>query len=277
MALVCLSVVLDGQPIISWTVFSVMPGETFFSLYEKLQAGSVEVFQQFSSKLQRSRLSRAHVGTAKDSMSIVDNCLPIDEVCRQFGSFCRLHGERQEVASTQAASQRPQVLNAFQIMMASQLAQSKLNELPQPISTPKTKKDKMFNDLVTLFNEKKWKWSDGGDTHGRKFIVNLRDTLWYIDGHHSILEHQSCSIPEPFNKFVGYNTPEKSKHRKRQIGNLSRDSLTKHVQALRQSQITSWMQQPRWRELRDCVGKLTTVLEDHCTYLQEKCKSEIKT
>ena len=135
MALVCLSVVLDGQPIISWTVFSVMP-ETFFSLYEKLQAGSVEVFQQFSSKLQWSRLSRAHVGTAKDSMSIVDNCLPIDEVCRQFGSFCRLHGERQEVASTQAASQRPQVLNAFQIMMASQLAQSKL---PQPISTSKTK------------------------------------------------------------------------------------------------------------------------------------------
>ena len=214
MALVCLSVVLDGQLVISWTVFSVLLEETFFSLYEKLQAGSVELFQQFTAKLQWSRLSCAHVGAAKDSMSVVDNRLPIDEVCQQFGSFCRLHGERQEVASTQAASQRPVVLNAFQIMMASQLVQRKLSEPPLPINTPKNKKDKMFNDIVTLFNQKKWKWSNEGDTHGKKFINDLRDALWYIDGHHSILEQRSCSIPEPFNKFVGYNTPEKSKHRK---------------------------------------------------------------
>ena len=79
-------------------------------------------------------------------MSAVDNHLPIDEVCRQFGSFCRLHGERQEVASTQTAtgSQRP-VVNAFQIMMASQMAQRRLSEFPLPISTPRNKKDKMFN------------------------------------------------------------------------------------------------------------------------------------
>ena len=267
----CLSVVVDGQLVISWTVFSVFPGETFFSLYEKLQAGSLELFQKFTAKLQRSRLSRAHVGATKDNMSTVDNYLPIDEVCRQFGSFCRLHGERQEIASTPAP--RPTTVNAFQILMASQVAQRRLSELPLPIGTPRNKKDKMFNDIVILFNQKEWKWSDGGDTHGKKFIIDLRDVLWYIDGHHSMLEQRSCSIPEPFNKFVGYNTPEKSKHRKRQIGNLSLDALTKHVQALKQSQITSWMQQSRWRELRDCICKLTTVLDDHCTYLQEKCKS----
>ena len=45
------------------------------------------------------------------------------------------------------------------------------------------------------------------------------------------------------------------------------------LQALKQSQITSWMQQPRWSELRACVCKLMTVLDNHCTYLQKKCKS----
>ena len=68
----------------------------------------------------------------------------------------------------------------------------------------------MFNDLVDLFKEEQWKWSDGGDTHGRNFISNLPDALWYIDGHHSTLEAQSYSIPEPFNRFEGYNVPEKA-------------------------------------------------------------------
>ena len=49
-ALVCLSGVLDGHFVIPWTVFSVFPGEIFVSLYEKLQAGSLELFQQFTMK-----------------------------------------------------------------------------------------------------------------------------------------------------------------------------------------------------------------------------------
>ena len=157
-------------------------------------------------------------------------------------------------------------------MMMSQKAIAVKSELPSRITTPRNNKDRMFNDLVDLFEEKQWKWSDGGDTHGRHFVSNLRDALWYIDGHHSTLEARSFSIPEPFDRFEGYNVPEKSKHRKRQTCNMSFDILLKHVAVLKESQLSSWMQQSGWVQLKECVSKLTTVIDDYCMYLRQQCK-----
>ena len=54
--------------------------------------------------------------------------------------------------------------NAFEVMMMSQKSLARKSELPVRIE------DRMFNDLVDLFEEKRWKWSDGGDTHGSNFI-----------------------------------------------------------------------------------------------------------
>ena len=39
-------------------------------------------------------------------------------------------------------------------------------------------------------------------------MVAIVDCLWYLDGHHSALEKQSCTIPSLFTRFNGYNTPE---------------------------------------------------------------------
>ena len=50
--------------------------------------------------------------------------------------------------------------NAFEVMMMSQKSLARKSELPVRIE------DRMFNDLVDLSEEKRWKWSDGGDTHG---------------------------------------------------------------------------------------------------------------
>ena len=72
---------------IPWTICSVTPGETFVSPYEKLCAGSLELFEQFASKLGCIRLARTFVGPAKENLSAVDSRLPVDEVCRQFGSL----------------------------------------------------------------------------------------------------------------------------------------------------------------------------------------------
>ena len=130
----------------------------------------------------------------------------------------------------------------------------------------------LFNDLVLLIGGKERKWRDGGDTHGKKFISNLCDVLWYIDGHHEILEPRSCAIPTPLNTFTGYNTPEKSKHRKQQAGNLNVDVLLKHVDMLKESQITSWIQQSRWNELQESIHTLTAVLNDYCIYMKQKYK-----
>ena len=62
-----------------------------------------------------------------------------------------------------------------------QRALSSKSTLPACLE-PRNNEDKLFNDLVLLFEKKDWKWRHGGDTHGKKFISNLCDVLWYIDG-----------------------------------------------------------------------------------------------
>ena len=57
--------------------------------------------EQFASEFGRTRLAATFVGPAKDNLSAVDGNLPVDEVCRQFGSFARLNCEKIEVDSAQ--------------------------------------------------------------------------------------------------------------------------------------------------------------------------------
>ena len=89
---------------ISWTICSVTPGQTFVSLYEKLCAWSLELFKQFASELGRTCLARTFVGPAKDNLFAMDSRLPMDEVRRQFGSFARLNCEKIEVDSASTSS-----------------------------------------------------------------------------------------------------------------------------------------------------------------------------
>ena len=118
------------------------------------------------------------MGPAKDNLSAVDSKLPVDEVCRQFGSFARLKCEKIEPdsASTSSDVDDPVQPNAFQVLLINQRALSSI--LPARLE-PRNNKDKLFNDLVLLFEKKDWKWRDGGDTHGKKFISNLCDVLCY--------------------------------------------------------------------------------------------------
>jgi hypothetical protein len=55
---------------------------------------------------------------------------------------------------------------------------------------------------------------------GKTFIKVLVDILWYIDGHHEVLAKRGHKIPPLFHHFIGYNNPESSKHRKRNLQNL---------------------------------------------------------
>ena len=223
-----MSVLHGGQAVIPWTVTGIPVGTTFLALFDQLRAGALEAFAGHAPVLQRLGLRQSFVGSAKDSLVHVDYHLPIDDVCRQFGSYVRLIAEEEEtVSSASTQSTKAPTRNAFESMMMSQRALSFQSQLPARIDAPRNKKDEMFNDLVSLFEEKNWKWNDGGSSHGNNFVFGLRDTLWYIDGHHSTLEERSCPIPEPFSKFVGYNIPERSKHRKRQRSNLSYDTLAK--------------------------------------------------
>ena len=110
----------------------------------------------------------------------------------------------------------------------------------------RNKKDKLFNDLIDLFEEKGWTWVDSGNTLGKSFLWKLWDVLWYID---TVLANSLIQIPEIFNSFSGYNTSELNKHWKRKVVSMSYDILISHVGLLKECLITSWMQQDRWHAL----------------------------
>ena len=91
MVLTCLSITVDGAIVIPWTVCCVDPGTSFSQLFEKLQAGSIELLQPYAAKLQHCEISQGNVSKSKDTpFSIVDKQLPVDEVCCQFGSYVKL-------------------------------------------------------------------------------------------------------------------------------------------------------------------------------------------
>ena len=114
-------------------------------------------------------------------------------------------------------------------------AQRQLSQksLPDPIAAPKTNKQRLTNSIISYPDERKCKWHSSEVSSAGVSLVNaLTDTLWFIDGHHHVLTTQGYRVPNIFSQFVGYSKPELSKHRKRQIGNLSGSvlrSLSSHL------------------------------------------------
>ena len=58
---------------IPWMVAGLEPAQTFVELFQQLCAGSVVCLRDYAGRLQDSRLVRAFVGTAKDSLVAVEH------------------------------------------------------------------------------------------------------------------------------------------------------------------------------------------------------------
>ncbi len=84
--------------------------------------------------------------------------------------------------------------------MAASHSQAETNSLPARISSPRNKKDRLYNDILALFVQNDWKWTDRGSTHGKNFIQNMCDALWYLDRHHDkfrcvVIREHRCFDP----------------------------------------------------------------------------------
>ena len=91
--------------------------------------------------------------SCSDNLSAVDSKLPVDEVCRQFRSFTRLKCEKIEVDSLSTSSDDDPVQpNAFHVLLMNQRFLSSKSTLPARLE-PRNNKDKLFNDLVLLFEK----------------------------------------------------------------------------------------------------------------------------
>ena len=83
---------------------------------------------------------------------------------------------------------------------------------------------------------------------------------------------QSCPIPAVFAKFVNYNVPEKSKHRKRPFGNMQYDVLSGIHRSLFSILQASFWQQEKWKQFHADVVSLARSIAQYYDYLNSQCK-----
>ena len=152
--------------------------------------------------LESSVLQKVYVGPSKESFSIVEASHSVNGVCVIFGSFVKF-----VVLLSECEPIEYELLSKRQ-----KLNGDTPNGLPSALRE-KTRKDKLFNELLKFLEGKEVGWNDP-EVYGKPFLLDLCSVLWYLDGHHEVFASRSCPIPMLFKSFVGFNKPELSKHRK---------------------------------------------------------------
>ena len=172
-------------------------------------------------------LEAAFLGKSKESLDRIELSLSLDSAVPLFGPFLRY-------CTCSSEQVPPPSRDAFAILMASQ-KQLSMPGLPQSV-TVRTRKDKLYNDFIGFLKEENVTFpANSVNSCGKNFTKVMVDCLWYVDGHHETLRKQSCPIPQLFQQFVGYNIPEVSKHRKRQVSNMSSTVLSTLASSLYQN------------------------------------------
>ena len=187
-----------------------------------------------------------------------------------FSIFCEHKNDCPYCMTDDEPIAAPPPKNAFQLMMHA--ARSQPSNLPTVINDPSNKKENLWNDLLNYISKScVFPKTDGPVC--KTYLTRLRDTLWYIDGHHKTMERESNrKLPDFFSKFTGYNCPENSKHRKRTISNLSVKMLS--TLALSLKDVLHCMKfiddYKAWCDIRLATLKLAHTMEDYATFLEAK-------
>ena len=141
----------SNKTITPWSVVSLDPSENFEELFRSIKSGKYSIIKT-SPELSDAVLKSVGVGHDKMSLSLVQKELNTVEICSVFGSFVKFSVSLNEPVQAHAV-----VTNAFEIMMKSQ-SQLSAPTLPDPV-TEHTKKDKLFNDVRWLLEQKGMKFS----------------------------------------------------------------------------------------------------------------------
>ena len=258
-----------GRALVPWSIVEVNEQEdSFEKLFSNIQAGCFDSVT-VSDDLKNATLQQSFVGNKTDALMVTSNRQSVLNVCSEFGKYVKLSVE----LSCDRPEPIPLLANAFAVMNASQRRlQIGDNGLPFPEAV-KDGRDRLYNDLLGLMRDMGVSWNTPL-AYGVPFLKRLRDSLWYIDGHHDTITEKAPKMPEVFARFTGYNRPEAHKHRKRARGNLSRSELRTHALALQDSLQASWFQKDHMKVLKEVTEGLVSTLNAYATYLQEKNKSQ---
>lgn len=118
--------------------------------------------------------------------------------------------------------------NAFDILMAPP------NALPAPRPAQRFARDKLFNDILSMFETQKLSFKPSiVETVGVNILDTLADALYYLDPHHDKLENRSCPIPETFKQIHGYNDWKAKKVKEPRVSTNSRFDLNQGAVSLK--------------------------------------------
>ena len=123
-----------------------------------------------------------------------------------------------------------------------------LPTVPSDQAVQRSRKCALKKDVIAWLHDNKLGWShDLVHSVGANFVTAITDCLWCIDGHTGTMESRSCSVPREFLQFHGYNLPEKSRHRKRDVRNMSAADLDAHASILNSLLLQPWFDTRTWR------------------------------
>ena len=163
--------------------------------------------------------------------------------------------------------------NAFTVLMNAQSQLSSRTNLPEVVSEPRNAKQRLRNDVIEFLRERECKWrASDVPTLGNSLTQAITNALWTIDGHHEVFASQGFSLPSFAPRFMKYNCPELSKHRKRQAQNMSRSELnlvSSHIFDCLQAHY--WSDEP-WSAFKGEVEQLAQSIHRYSEYLQRSCK-----
>ena len=107
------------------------------------------------------------------------------------------------------------------------------------------------------------------------FVSKLTQLLYYVDGHYNKIETVisiSTRVPAVFKgRFSGFNCPEKYRHKKRSLNNLSHQKLEKCTIQMREvMQGQQYLNEMPWAEVKTQILNLVEVMEAYCLRLRNQ-------
>ena len=235
-----------------------------FALDPDVELSFAEFFNQYVegriSGIQQIDLISACAGNSKESLDEVDLSLHIQAVVRQFGHFVKycVRSSLPEDTSYETSTQRTLDNTGY---------------CPKERMPVHNNKDHLFNSFVGQLKIMDLFWPIDSNDVADRFASSITEALWYLDGHHDLLSERSTTIPDFFSQFQGYNQPERSKHRKRTMTNLSYSVLEQHVDVLSSClQCTYWDSSLPWRQFKTVVMSFVESLVGYMEHLSKKQK-----
>lgn len=161
--------------------------------------------------------------------------------------------------------------NAFALMMNSARKQAD-DDIPKKHEHPKNEKEKLYNAATVFLKESDCPFPRNISQVGKMFVERFVNLLWYIDGHIATIERESTQrFLNCLKNFQGFNCPEKCKHQKRSIGNLSSNMLETHCIALKEIwQGMSFAENECWSKEKLSILHAIQVREDYVEHLKTK-------